>query len=89
MQYGAAMHRVLRTYYDSLRLKRELSEEKLIDLFKLDLNQAGIQDHYQLELYERLGIGQLKAFLEVCHAETVPRYCTWKSGSRCALAGPW
>jgi len=72
MQYGAAMHRVLRTYYDSVRLKRELSQEKLIDLFKLDLNQAGIQDHYQLELYERLGVGQLKAFLEVCHAETVP-----------------
>lgn len=72
MQYGAAMHRVLRTYYDSVRLKRELSEEKLIELFKIDLNQAGIQDQYQLELYERLGVSQLKAFLEACHVGAVP-----------------
>jgi DNA helicase-2/ATP-dependent DNA helicase PcrA len=72
MQYGAAMHRVLRTYYDSVRQGRELSDADLIDLFCVDLGQAGIQDHYQHELYERQGRSQLKAFLEACHLGAIP-----------------
>jgi ATP-dependent exoDNAse (exonuclease V) beta subunit len=72
MQYGASMHRVLRTYYDSVRQGRELPEAELIDLFCIDLAQAGIQDHYQFELYERQGKSQLKAFLEACRAGAIP-----------------
>ena len=72
MQYGAAMHRVLKSYYDSVRAGRELPEAKLIELFELDIHEAGIQDHYQLELYVRQGISQLKAFLEACRCGMVP-----------------
>jgi len=66
MQYGAAVHRVLRTYYDGVRFGRPQSEEDLIEQFRSALAEAKIQDRYQHDLYERQGIGQLKAFLAAC-----------------------
>ena len=63
MQYGAVMHRVLRAFYDSVRLERPIADDDLIQLFRDDLVQAGIQDHYQHELYETQGVQQLKDFL--------------------------
>ena len=63
MQYGAAMHRVLRTHHDALRLGRPKTDEELIDLFRTDLASLGIQERYQHELYERQGIAQLEDFL--------------------------
>ena len=63
MQYGAAMHRVLKTYFDSARASRPKSEEELIGLFRHDLADAKIQETYQHELYERQGILQLREFL--------------------------
>jgi len=78
MQYGASMHRVLRTYYDALRAGRPLTEQQLIDDFREDLASAGILDQYQHELYEKQGVAQLKDFFaaaqnadppEVLHTE--------------------
>jgi len=63
MQYGAVMHRVLRAYYDSVRFGRPYSDEALINLFRSDLGDAGIQDRYQHELYEKQGIAQLREFV--------------------------
>jgi len=63
MQYGAAIHRVLKTYFDSLRLGRPKTEEELVDLFCLDLAGSKIQEIYQQELYEKQGIAQLHDFL--------------------------
>jgi superfamily I DNA/RNA helicase/RecB family exonuclease len=63
MQYGAAVHRALKTYFDSLRLGRPKSESELIDLFRYDLGDAKIQEAYQHELYEELGAAQLREFL--------------------------
>ncbi len=63
MQYGAAMHRVLKTYYDSVRAGRPKSEDELIDLFRIDLAGAKIQEKYQHELYEKQGVAQLRDFL--------------------------
>jgi DNA helicase-2/ATP-dependent DNA helicase PcrA len=71
MQYGATMHRVLRTYFDSVRLERPMSEEQLLDLFRLDLSQSAIQDPYQHELYEKQGIEQLKGFFSSQTARSV------------------
>jgi DNA helicase II / ATP-dependent DNA helicase PcrA len=64
MQYGAAIHRVLKTYFDSLRLGRTKTEVELIDLLRQDLDAAKIQEAYQRELYEEQGILQLHEFLE-------------------------
>jgi len=63
MQYGAAMHRVLRTYYDCARLGRSKSEEELVQLFRDDLSSSGIQDEYQRDLYLKQGMAQLQDFL--------------------------
>jgi DNA helicase-2/ATP-dependent DNA helicase PcrA len=63
MQYGAAIHRVLKTYFDSVRLGRPKSDEELITLFRQDLAAAKIQEAYQHELYEKQGIAQLNDFL--------------------------
>jgi DNA helicase-2/ATP-dependent DNA helicase PcrA len=63
MQYGAAMHRVLKTYFDSVRLGRPKSDDELIALFRQDLADAKIQELYQHELYEQQGITHLQDFL--------------------------
>ena len=64
MQYGAAMHRSLKTYFDSVNLGRAKTDEELIDLFRLDLAEAKIQEPYQHELYEQQGVAQLREFLD-------------------------
>jgi DNA helicase-2/ATP-dependent DNA helicase PcrA len=68
MQYGAAIHRVLKTYFDSVRLGRPKTEQELIDLFRQDLADAKIQETYQHELYENQGLTQLSDFLASAHA---------------------
>lgn len=73
MQYGGSMHRVLRAFYDSVRMVRELTEEALIELFRTDLGEAGIQDPYQHQLYERQGVNQLEEFLAAYRRNPVPQ----------------
>ena len=68
MQYGAAIHRVLKTYFDSVNLGRPKSDEELIDLFRHDLAEAKIQEAYQHELYEKQGVDQLRDFLASARA---------------------
>lgn len=63
MQYGAAIHRVLKTYFDSIRLGRPKTDDEIIELFRADLADARIQEAYQHELYEKQGILQLQDFL--------------------------
>jgi DNA helicase-2/ATP-dependent DNA helicase PcrA len=63
MQFGASVHRVLKTYFDCLRLGRPKTEDEVIELFRQDLTDAGIQEKYQHELYEKQGIAQLREFL--------------------------
>jgi DNA helicase-2/ATP-dependent DNA helicase PcrA len=70
MQYGAAIHRVLKTYFDSIRLGRPKSDEEIIELFRADLASAKIQEAYQHELYEQQGLVQLQDFLSV--ARSIP-----------------
>jgi DNA helicase II / ATP-dependent DNA helicase PcrA len=63
MQYGAAIHRVLKTYFDAIRAGRPKTDDELIALFRQDLLDAKIQESYQHELYENLGVAQLQEFL--------------------------
>lgn len=72
MQYGAAMHRVLRTYYDSIRAGRPKTDEELIAQFREDLLEAKIHDSYQHELYEEQGVAQLKDFLSAARKKPIP-----------------
>jgi DNA helicase-2/ATP-dependent DNA helicase PcrA len=63
MQYGASMHRVLKTYFDSVGIGCAIPDEKLLEIFRRDLAEAKIQEVYQHELYEKQGIAQLLDFL--------------------------
>jgi RecB family exonuclease len=72
MQYGAAIHRVLKTYFDAARAGRSKSDEELIDLFRQDLVDAKIQERYQHELYEKQGIAQLRDFLAAARRVAPP-----------------
>ncbi len=73
MLYGASMHMVLKTYYESVRLERPLSEDEVIELFRSDFAQAVIEDPYQRELYERQGVQQLRDFLAIAKRSATPR----------------
>jgi DNA helicase-2/ATP-dependent DNA helicase PcrA len=70
MQYGAAIHRVLKTFFDSVRLGRPKTDEELVELFRFDLESAAIQEKYQHELYEKQGVVQLLDFLAA--ARSIP-----------------
>jgi DNA helicase-2/ATP-dependent DNA helicase PcrA len=72
MQYGAVMHRVLRTYYESAKLNRTKPDDELLQLFRDDLASTGIQDDYQRELYLKQGLEQLKEFLAGTGAAPAP-----------------
>jgi RecB family exonuclease len=72
MQYGAAIHRVLKTYFDSVTLGRPKTDEELIDLFCLDLAETKIQEAYQHELYQKQGIEQLRDFLAAARSLPAP-----------------
>ncbi len=72
MQYGASIHRVLRTYYDAIRFGRPKSDEEVIQLFLDDLAEAKIEDRYQYELYQRQGLQQLRDFLALARQRSQP-----------------
>jgi DNA helicase II / ATP-dependent DNA helicase PcrA len=78
MQYGAAMHRVLRTYHDAVKQRRPKSDDELLQIFSDDPGLAQIEDDYQRSLYLQQGLNQLRHFLagvrttpppEVLHTE--------------------
>lgn len=72
VQYGAAMHRVLRTYFDSIRLNRTKPDDEMLQLFRDDLLSCGIEDEYQRALYLQQGTQQLKDFLTAAHSSLTP-----------------
>ena len=72
MQYGASIHRVLRTYYDAIRFGRPKPEEELVQLFLDDLAEARIEDPYQHDLYQSQGVQQLRDFLAAAQRRPQP-----------------
>lgn len=68
LHYGAAMHRVLFTFYQAQKFGREITDEQLLENFRKDLATAGIADRYQYELYLRQGKEQLSQFIEYARA---------------------
>ncbi len=87
MQYGAAMHRVLKTYFDSVQLGRPKTDDELIALFRRDLADSKIQESYQHELYEKQGIEQLQTFLAASRLAPAPRVLHTEQSFEIALGG--
>jgi DNA helicase-2/ATP-dependent DNA helicase PcrA len=72
LQYGASIHRVLHAFYTAQRVGREITDDTLLEMFRSDLNDAGIPDRYQYELYLRQGMEQLRQFLELARSSPPP-----------------
>jgi DNA helicase-2/ATP-dependent DNA helicase PcrA len=72
LHYGAAMHRILHTFFDAQRYGREIGGDDLLELFRSDLAAAGIADRYQYELYLRQGMEQLRQFFEAARSAAPP-----------------
>ncbi len=73
MKYGGSIHRILKTYFDSVQLGRPKADGELIDLFRQDLAGEKIQEKYQHELYEEQGIKHLREFLAAARALPPPQ----------------
>jgi DNA helicase-2/ATP-dependent DNA helicase PcrA len=68
MQYGNAIHTLLRDYYESLRAGRPKSEHEVLALLRASLAGTGFADPVQRELYEREGTKQLREFVRLQQA---------------------
>jgi DNA helicase II / ATP-dependent DNA helicase PcrA len=92
LHYGAAMHRVLLTFYDAQRFGRQIADADLLEQFHADFASAGIPDRYQYDLYLRQGIEQLQQFLDLARQSPAPRVLQTEQRfefqvSGCRLAG--
>ncbi len=77
---GAAMHGVLRTFYDAQRYGREIGDDELIEQFRSEMASAGIADRYQYELYLRQGMEQLRQFFEAARSAPPPEVIETERG---------
>lgn len=80
LHYGAAMHGVLRTFYDAHRYQRTISDDELLEQFRSTLAAAGIADRYQYDLYLRQGNDQLRQFFECARNEKLPEVIETERG---------
>jgi ATP-dependent DNA helicase UvrD/PcrA len=63
MQYGFAIHTVLKNYYDPAAHAREMSVEDAIAAFRQEFAKGYIDDPVQRKMYEERGEEQLRAML--------------------------
>ncbi len=73
LHYGAAMHRVLKAYFDAIRFDRETSVETLIEAFRSMMLEARLEDAYQFDLYVSQGELQLREFVDSVKRKGAPR----------------
>jgi DNA helicase II / ATP-dependent DNA helicase PcrA len=64
MQFGSAIHTVLRQYYDPAPHAPMLTVEDAVQSFQREFAKAVIEDPLQRALYERLGAQQLRTVLQ-------------------------
>jgi len=63
MQYGFAIHTVLKNYYDPGAHAKELSIEDAVEAFKHEFGKGYIDDPVQRKMYEERGVDQLRTLL--------------------------
>ena len=67
-QFGASVHRVLKTYFDGALAGRPLTPQQVEEEFVKDFRGAPVEDALQRELYEQQGVRQLREFLQAQQA---------------------
>ncbi len=73
VQYGAAMHTVLKDFYDAQMQGRPRSEQELVELFRRQFNEYLMEDKLQQDLYVKQGTEQLRAFHQAQKTGPQPR----------------
>ncbi|HEY3768984.1 MAG TPA: ATP-dependent DNA helicase, partial [Candidatus Angelobacter sp.] len=63
MQYGFAIHTVLKNYYDPTPHAKEMSVEEAVLAFRHEFNKGYIDDPVQRKMYEERGDDQLRTLL--------------------------
>jgi RecB family exonuclease len=63
MQYGAAIHTVLKQYYDPSPAAPRMSIDEVLASFKKEFDKAVVDDAVQRLLYEKLGEDQLRTLV--------------------------
>jgi RecB family exonuclease len=63
MQYGFAIHTVLKNYYDPAAHAKGLSVEDAVEAFKVEFGKGYIDDPVQRKMYEERGVDQLRTLL--------------------------
>jgi putative RecB family exonuclease len=63
MQYGFAIHTVLKNYYDPAAHAKELSVKDAVEAFKVEFGKGYIDDPVQRKMYEERGVDQLRTLL--------------------------
>jgi DNA helicase-2/ATP-dependent DNA helicase PcrA len=63
MQYGFAIHTVLKNYYDPLAHAKVLSIDDAVETFKIEFGKGYIDDPVQRKIYEERGVDQLRTLL--------------------------
>jgi DNA helicase-2/ATP-dependent DNA helicase PcrA len=64
MQFGNAIHTVLKRYYDPAMPTQEMSFADVVEVFKHEFAKAVIEDPVQRQLYQEQGSKHLKAIVE-------------------------
>ncbi|HXE89401.1 MAG TPA: ATP-dependent DNA helicase [Terriglobales bacterium] len=72
MEYGAAVHTVLKDFYNSVRSGMPPVREWVLDRFREELGKAKLEDALQRELYERQGVEQLTRFFDQAAVQPLP-----------------
>jgi DNA helicase-2/ATP-dependent DNA helicase PcrA len=87
MQFGNAMHSVMKHYFDALRGGRELSPEEMTQYFRNTLAAVPFDDPLQRQLYEKQGAAQLAAFAKSRHDAPPPTVCATERGFKIKIGG--
>jgi len=64
MQYGFAIHTVLKKYYDPAAHAKEFSIDDAVQAFKVEFGKGYIDDPVQRKIYEERGEDQLRTLLQ-------------------------
>jgi len=87
MQYGNAIHTLLRDYYESLRAGRPKNAEDMLKLLREGLAATGFVDPVQRELYEKEGTKQLREFVRLQQAKPAAEVIGTERGFEIMLGG--
>lgn len=87
LQFGAAMHTVLKEYFDQVKLDCTPKDEAVIARFREEFARLPVEDPLQRTLYERDGVRQLTDFLAARRAAPPVAVLSTETSFRVPIAG--